>query len=503
MRKTKLVVIEGADSDSKDILLRMLAQRLENAGLRVKVLQPASQLKLPKREVTQLIRGTRYPMTSVAEVDLYQSALGRTNLKPKAGAGQVLLANQGYLSALIDHFYGNGSVSDYKRANEIINFATNGGRPDLTIVIDAPLPHSQQTASADSAFYERLRAGYLWEAKQRNLPLVFATEPVEAVSDTVWDIVSTALDLKSLVKKTPARTAKASPMAKKSSDKSSAKLEDLAAKKSPAYFIPENLSSDVLKAYQSLMDEILKYRDEIAEKTKDEPQNPSLLVTPFACYAREQGLVGEAVKIAGLAKDLEGNYSEAGPTTLVDYWPRNEFTGLASSIFSASTLDFSELTARIDAWSYDKKLAALKTIYKNATDKINNSYTFEFMASRRALIELEGSGLSVSSQLPTPRFGYDVPPAVENAGLADKFEACFDLSLKLYSLLQGSGASTETYYATLLGHKSRAKVSLAPSQLISLKKATKSQEISKLISEFVSSIESVHPVLAGQLVAVS
>ena len=36
--------------------------------------------------------------------------------------------------------------------------------------------HGERFDNLDDAFLERVRAGYLWEAKQRNLPVVFATE---------------------------------------------------------------------------------------------------------------------------------------------------------------------------------------------------------------------------------------------------------------------------------------------------------------------------------------
>jgi hypothetical protein len=58
----------------------------------------------------------------------------------------------------------------------------------------------------------------------------------------------------------------------------------------------------------------------------------------------------------------------------------------------------------------------------------------------------------------TPRYGYEVPKLVEDAGLTDQFELCFDLSLRLHSLLQGAGYPLEAQYATLLGHKLRWKI---------------------------------------------
>src|SRR5207248_1115624 len=45
----------------------------------------------------------------------------------------------------------------------------------------------------DDAFLERVRAGYLWEAKQRNHPVVYATDEPDVVADNIWKLVSQTL----------------------------------------------------------------------------------------------------------------------------------------------------------------------------------------------------------------------------------------------------------------------------------------------------------------------
>lgn len=60
----------------------------------------------------------------------------------------------------------------------------------------------------------------------------------------------------------------------------------------------------------------------------------------------------------------------------------------------------------------------------------------------------------------TPRYGYDVPTEIEAAGLSDDYDAIFDQSLQLQSTLQARGFTTESQYATLLGHKQRWNIQL-------------------------------------------
>ncbi len=38
-----------------------------------------------------------------------------------------------------------------------------------------------------------MRAGYLWEAKQRNLPVVFAADEVDTIANTIWKLVTETL----------------------------------------------------------------------------------------------------------------------------------------------------------------------------------------------------------------------------------------------------------------------------------------------------------------------
>jgi thymidylate synthase ThyX len=103
----------------------------------------------------------------------------------------------------------------------------------------------------------------------------------------------------------------------------------------------------------------------------------------------------------------------------------------------------------------------------------------------------------------TPRFGYEIPKLVEEAGLSEAFESCFDLSLKLYSVLQSAGYSLEAQYATLLGHKMRWKVTFNAReafQLIELRTAPQGHPgYRKLVKEMYDKLAEVHPILAENM----
>ncbi len=220
MTKGKYIVIEGAEGVGKTTQLQELTRRLQAAGLPVRTLrEPDSQSDLTARAIRQLTQDPRYPMNTRTEVLLYNAARSQSLqiIKQSIEHGIVCLVDRNYLTTLAIQYYGRGDVPDYPTINTIINFAVAGVEPDLCVVLDAPVNvlrsrlegryQGDRFDNLDDAFLERVRAGYLWEAKQRNLPVVFATDEPGKVADNIWQLVSKELAMRN----TPApQTAKAS-----------------------------------------------------------------------------------------------------------------------------------------------------------------------------------------------------------------------------------------------------------------------------------------------------
>ncbi len=205
----KYIVIEGPEGAGKTTQIMLLAAGLQSAGLPVRVLrEPDSQSDLTARSIRQLTQDPRYPMNSRTEVLLYNAARSQSLdiIRASIAQGIMCLVDRNYLTTLAIQYYGRGDVPDYETINQIINFAVNGMEPDLTIVLDAPVQTLRERTQTrrtkerfdnlDEAFLERVRAGYLWEAKQRNLPVVFATDPPEEVFKQVWQLVTETLAIR-------------------------------------------------------------------------------------------------------------------------------------------------------------------------------------------------------------------------------------------------------------------------------------------------------------------
>jgi dTMP kinase len=212
----RYIVIEGAEGVGKTSQLTMLADRLEKAGYPVRLFrEPDSQSDLTARAIRMLTQDPRYPMNTRTEVLLYNAARSQSLevIRRAREAGVICLCDRNYLTTLAIQYYGRGDVPDYNTINSIINFAVADMQPDLTIVLDAPVQDLKKRAEHRNAgerfdnlgeeFLERVRAGYLWEAKQRGYPVIAATGTVEEVNEAIWSILNGTIDKSSGIVQQP------------------------------------------------------------------------------------------------------------------------------------------------------------------------------------------------------------------------------------------------------------------------------------------------------------
>jgi hypothetical protein len=94
----------------------------------------------------------------------------------------------------------------------------------------------------------------------------------------------------------------------------------------------------------------------------------------------------------------------------------------------------------------------------------------------------------------SPRYGYSTSPVIEDAGLSEQFDDCFDRSLELYSALQASNQPELAPYGALLGHKVRWSVTCTLADIARLRRsfaiteemAEKAAEVHPLVSELLN-----------------
>lgn len=171
-------------------------------------------------------------------------------------------------------------------------------------------------------------------------------------------------------------------------------------------------------------------------------------------------------RVAEIASELlsENYANDTQVAQLVDYTPRNEMNVVADMLYQFSSLPLTEVQQASQAIPYAKKISIVEAYLQQDTNQLHAleavHYTWDLLDSFQTFRLLQGAGVmrdasNIQWQHVTPRYGYDVPQIIEQAGLADYFEACFDISLRLHSYLQSAGFTTQAAYATLLGHRMR------------------------------------------------
>jgi thymidylate kinase/thymidylate synthase ThyX len=209
---------------------------------------------------------------------------------------------------------------------------------------------------------------------------------------------------------------------------------------------------------------------------------------------------------------LHENYASDGHTavTLTDVWPRNELNLVADMLYEHSNQSLEILREQTNAWPYQKKLDVFEAYMGERLNRRHRPgralekahYSWDLMCDYGIFRDLQRHRMvdDLEWQQLTPRFGYEIPELVGQAGLTNIFEQCFDLSLKLYSALQQAGYTTEAQYATLLGHRMRWKVTYNAREAFHLHELRTSPQghpgYRKLVLEMHEKLAQVHPMLA-------
>lgn len=199
------ISFEGGDGGGKTTQIERLAQRLGEAGLRVRTTREPGGTPAGE-QIRNLLQSAREGAHLHPEAELLLFAASRAQLvreviEPALAAGECVLADRFLDSTTV--YQGVARRLRREDVAAINDFAVGKTRPDITFVFDLCPSLARERLTARSgeerdriesqplAFFEAVRAGYLELARQEpeRVHVVDASQPVEAVHQAIWAII--------------------------------------------------------------------------------------------------------------------------------------------------------------------------------------------------------------------------------------------------------------------------------------------------------------------------
>lgn len=532
------IVIEGTDKSHRDVQVAKLVERLEQDNYEV-LLFDFPRYKEPSAFFVNEYLGGRYgsskevgPYTGslLYALDRYQAA---PTIRDALASGKVVIAS-GFTGSSMAKQGVAFDESEHRRGYFIwldnLEFEMlRIPRPDRSIVLRIP---EQTTSESNTHEAEAQVYDDLCQLFPRDFIRIDCARDNKILGESIihtllWQTIEPMLPPKPQTRKQPyveSQTTETEPAQPPSSthDTSPPKLD------SQGYFMPENLDPSTKTAYTKTISHILELHDELAQKAAaylqsisdtpkakrdatwlesikvrvDEAIRPVLPLAnvPHATMLAIKGPLDEATK-----KYLPTNHtSESNTITLTSVWPRNELELVADMLYESSNLPQNEIKDEVSRWPIDRRIQAFKIYVSGKRPRPlkaleNVHYSWDLISDYGTFCDMQNIvAKDVTTQLLTPRYGYDIPQLIDDAGLTDLFEACFDLSLQLHSIMHAAGFEYEAQYAVLSGHKIRWSVTYNAVQMFKLYTSLTSHTHTpyrKLIEQLYERLREVHPIL--------
>ena len=212
MTKGLFITFEGTEGCGKSTQIKLLAERLQALGLRVRTLREPGGTPIGE-EIRHTLKHSQnnHAMTAEAELLLMNASraqLVREVIRPALATGEMVLCDRFYDSTVA--YQGYGRELDLVHVQTVIDFAVGATKPDLTLFLHVPPEVSaerlrgRQTGQpvvrdrieeADREFFARVARGYeaIAATESPRVRRINAAQPVENVSASIWKIVAPLL----------------------------------------------------------------------------------------------------------------------------------------------------------------------------------------------------------------------------------------------------------------------------------------------------------------------
>jgi len=200
------ITFEGPEGSGKSSQLPALASFLESRGYDVVSTREPGGTRIGNqiREILMRMDNTElHPRTEILLFQAARAQLIEELILPSLADGKVILCDRYGDSTLAYQGYGHGL--DLDRLKMILEFATNGLKPDLTILLDVDVMVGLKRKKAkeewnrmdafELSFHERVRRGYheLVSQEPARWKIVDASQSQEQVQEDIRQIVLEAL----------------------------------------------------------------------------------------------------------------------------------------------------------------------------------------------------------------------------------------------------------------------------------------------------------------------
>ena len=221
--------------------------------------------------------------------------------------------------------------------------------------------------------------------------------------------------------------------------------------------------------------------------------------------------------VNGMALMTKPYMLDDSTVTLLDYYPRDEFSVIADILYPRSNASYYELVDAISGMSPVEKQEIIRMYIGNRTNRrqkpgrafenlfykwqITGDYgTFRDLQRHRVVDGFQWQNLR-------PDLGFTIPAEVKATGLSMMMEEAIDLSSTLYDKLMTAGLTEEAQYATLLGHRMRYTFSInarASFHLHELRTGPQGHAgYRKIVNQMHDEVCLVHPNIAAGMVFVN
>jgi dTMP kinase len=200
------ITFEGPDGSGKTTQVAPLSEFLSQRGYQVLITREPGGTAIGDqiRQVLSDLKNTgMHPRSETLLFLAARAQLVEQVIKPHLADGHIVLCDRYADSTMA--YQGYGHQNDLDQINSLINFATGGLKPDLTLLLDVGA-EAGLTRKAEGTewnrldaysleFHERVRQGYaeLAQAEPERWVVIDADQPADRVQEMIRQVVQSRL----------------------------------------------------------------------------------------------------------------------------------------------------------------------------------------------------------------------------------------------------------------------------------------------------------------------